>query len=177
MGKLKPIEDKELARQIIENYVTKIQNEYYGLKDEDKRPGWPMELFGVECGRGWYGIVASLIKYIEEYNSSQPVDKHIVVNQVKEKYGELRFYTNFFNEELRELIDEAEGHSWNTCENCGATKNVGHIYKGWVSVMCADCLAELARQNKDRTYTWSDRDNVYDVNSENVDDFLKNFQK
>jgi hypothetical protein len=60
----------------------------------------PYELFGLETGLGWYGLILPLIKEIYEYNKQNP-DKEITITQIKEKFGELRFYTNGEPEYIR----------------------------------------------------------------------------
>lgn len=181
MAKLEIISDKFLAKQIIDDYSAKIQKDY----DENRadQPGWPLELFGIECGEGWYGIIAALIRYIEDYNEKNTDVEPIRVQQIKEKFGELRFYTNYYTHDLNELISEAEEVAWNTCETCGSTKNIGHTM-GWISVVCPHCLAERIKNNKhDVVYRWSDRGIknesavIHEVKKDNVKDFLKLFEK
>ena len=81
----------------------------------------PYELFGVECGDGWKGLLKPIFDYIEKYNSEHTKNP-IVIEQVKEKFGQLRFYVNFETEELSKLIEDAECDSWETCELCGSKK-------------------------------------------------------
>ena len=76
-------------------------------KNENKIPT-PIELFGIECGKGWYKLIEPIIKYIEEYNQDKKEEDKIKIIQIKEKFGELRFYTNFGTEELHKMIEEAE---------------------------------------------------------------------
>lgn len=59
------------------------------------------------------------------------------VNQVKEKYGGLRYYVNLYDSVIESLIGYAEYKSLNTCELCG---EYGVINKsGWLSVRCDKC--------------------------------------
>lgn len=46
----------------------------------------PYELFGVECGDGWKGLLKPIFDYIEKYNSEHTKNP-IVIEQVKEKFG------------------------------------------------------------------------------------------
>ena len=99
----------------------------------------PFALFGIECGKGWEKIYMPLFEYIEEYNKGKDEEHQIRVLQVKEKYGELRFYTNFCTKELSDMIDKAEEESLHTCEICG--KPCESIEKhGWIYTMCDECL-------------------------------------
>lgn len=79
----------------------------------------PFPMFGFECQDGWYNLLEPVIKYIAEYNLQHPEDT-IIISQIKEKYGTLRFYTWGNTEELDKLITEAENKSEVTCETCGA---------------------------------------------------------
>lgn len=60
-----------------------------------------------------------------------------VVDQVKEKFGGLRFYTkNIQNEKINDLIDEAEEQSVKVCSVCGAPATT--TTRGWVMYVCDD---------------------------------------
>lgn len=59
----------------------------------------------------------------------------VVANQVKEKFGGLRFYYSGGDNYIRGLVDMAESISYRTCEVCGAlgeTVSLG----GWYSTRC-----------------------------------------
>lgn len=99
------------------------------------------ERFGVECGDGWKNILQPIFDYIEKYNNIH--DEKIEVLQVKEKFGGLRFYTNFHTEELKELIKHAEDESYVTCELCGSKENIGHTL-GWITTCCIECAKNMS---------------------------------
>lgn len=66
------------------------------------------------------------------------LDPDIKIEQVKDKFGELRFYTSPTSTEVRELIDAAERESAHTCESCGAPGE--HVNKGgWIITVCKNC--------------------------------------
>lgn len=102
------------------------------------------ELFGVECNDGWNSILEPIFNYIKKYNESH--DEKIEVLQVKEKFGELRFYTNFYTDELKNLIRQAEEESYSTCELCGTKTNVGKTL-GWITTCCKNCAKEIAKHH------------------------------
>lgn len=54
--------------------------------------------------------------------------------QVKEKYGTLRFYTNFSDEYVDGLIAMAESMTAVTCQECGNPGRVRGL--GWIYVAC-----------------------------------------
>ena len=60
----------------------------------------------------------------------------VVAEQVKEKFGTLRFYTNATDDYIRGAISMAEAMSLTTCEECG---NPGQSNStGWLRVRCKD---------------------------------------
>ena len=60
----------------------------------------------------------------------------VVVGQVKEKFGTLRFYYSGGDDYIRGLVSFAEGMTGCTCEECGkpGRRSTG----GWVTVRCEE---------------------------------------
>jgi hypothetical protein len=125
----------------------------------------PFELFGVECDKGWYDIIKPLFNYIEEYNKENP-DNEIKVLQVKEKFGELRFYVSHGDETLYKMIDKAENESLKTCEHCGSKENVIHTDR-WIWTVCKNCLKESVKKSN-RTVTFWENNKHYMCNSDGI---------
>lgn len=48
--------------------------------------------FGCECADGWYELIRNLCREITEVYEKHNRDVDIVIDQVKEKYGTLRFF-------------------------------------------------------------------------------------
>ena len=59
--------------------------------------------------------------------------------QVKEKFGKLRFYMNYYLPEFHEIIDEAEHQSGKTCERCGNPGDLSQTKQYWISTECEEC--------------------------------------
>lgn len=59
------------------------------------------------------------------------------INQIKEKFGGLRFYTNWTTPKTNKIIDKYENISYSTCICCGAPAK--WITKGWISPFCDKC--------------------------------------
>ena len=104
-----------------------------------------MRLFGFECGDGWFDLLKDLITQIkavcerEEFRDpfeDEPIQ--LKVDQVKEKYGTLRFYTNFDPESIDQLVKEAESRSAITCEDCGKPGSIREKHH-WYRVRCDEC--------------------------------------
>lgn len=96
--------------------------------------------WGFECGDGWYDLIDELCGSIQSYidQNSRP-DKEIpqvVAEQVKEKFGTLRFYTQGGDRLTSGMIWFAESMSGRICETCGAPgKRRGG---GWVKTLCKE---------------------------------------
>ena len=104
---------------------------------------------GICCGEGWY----PLLKDLDEKLAYLYPDYKI--QQVKEKFGTLRFYCSFGETEgiklqiAEDLVNQAESRSSYTCEDCGAAKygriskggykNVELRNNGWYMTLCDDC--------------------------------------
>jgi hypothetical protein len=58
----------------------------------------------------------------------------VVVTQVKEKFGTLRFYYNGGDDIIDGMVRMAEGMSGCTCEECG--KPGGRRSGGWIVTLC-----------------------------------------
>lgn len=94
----------------------------------------PMELFGIECGKGWMSLVEPL--YIECTRHGG------TILQIKEKFGGLRFYYspgmgNFddpFWQQFQTKVDKAESDSYTICEDCG--KPGVRRMNGWIRTLC-----------------------------------------
>ena len=98
----------------------------------------PIELFGLEIGKGWRPLVEPILQKIEELNAA---GANIRITQVKEKWGELCVYLSSYTPELEEMIDEAARKSVTICENCGKPAQRVWGNYGWIYTLCPACLA------------------------------------
>lgn len=113
-------------------------------------------------GDGWFNIIDQLCsciqnhinwrnKAIDDYTrrvatgeeipewmrkqNREPI-RQVVVAQVKEKYGTLRFYYDGGDEYIRGMVTIAESMSAVTCEDCGAP---GELRSGgWLRTLCSE---------------------------------------
>lgn len=150
------------------------------MNEDNKHVPIPIELFGVECGKGWHKLIEPLISYINEYNKNKSKEEQIQILQIKEKFGQLRFYTNFETEELHKMISDAENKSYDVCETCGAEKYVGSTTQGWITTICIDCLINRLKKSKyivmEKWYNHEDKE-LYEVSLDNIEDILKKVKK
>jgi hypothetical protein len=92
-----------------------------------------------ECGEGWLDIIERLAAKLEEIikkNKSEAYSSMNGCTQVKEKYGTIRFYMDYYNEEIEKAIDEARIESSITCEVCGKNGKLQGTY--WYKTVCED---------------------------------------
>ena len=114
----------------------------------------PFELFGVECDKGWYPLAKKAIAAVVRYNGINQCDPDfgpVEFSQIKEKYGKLCLYLNYYpSVELENEIRAIENESLNICEHCGSTENVKRrTIHGWIYTYCDNCAAiEEKRFNK-----------------------------
>ena len=100
--------------------------------------------FGVECGDGWFMLLEQLMRSVESHlnpENSWPRKERIPlqIDQIKEKFGGLRFYYHGGDNEVRGMVNLAERLSYSICEQCGSTKNVTQT-KGWIITLCEDSM-------------------------------------
>ena len=113
--------------------------------------------WGFECGDGWFQILDSLMGNIQHhidwkekqrgwairFNSTAPpedmrpvpdVIPQVTLDQVKEKFGTLRFYYTGGDDVINGMVRMAESMSAVTCEQCGNPGTTGG--QGWISTLC-----------------------------------------
>jgi hypothetical protein len=100
---------------------------------------------GIAVGAGWWPIIASLCDNIQSHLkhrnllASQYPDQHkpvpqVVIAQIKEKFGGLRFYYDGGDDTIYGMVRMAEAWASHSCEECG---NVGkRTSGGWVQTLC-----------------------------------------
>lgn len=94
-----------------------------------------------ECYDGWLDLIERMSNELEltiiEYKKEFPtIDIYPMCDQVKEKYGTLRFYMNVFIPIIEVIINEYCRESASICEICGQK---GDICKGyWYKVRCEE---------------------------------------
>lgn len=109
-----------------------LHNKYSTMFPEEQRQ------WGMGCGDGWFRIIDKLcanIKHHVEWKAKQnkPIPP-VVVTQVKEKFGTLRFYYDGGDDYISGLVSMAEAMSESTCEECG---DVGSRRgSGWIKTLC-----------------------------------------
>ncbi len=118
-----------------------LYTRYPRLFKNVSNPNRPLDFFwGCEHEGGWFDIVDSLckriVKHIDWKYRDLPEEKrpYPLVQQIKEKFGTLRFYLDRQDDEIHAMIMLAEEMSSRICEVCGCP---GTIRPGsWVKTYC-----------------------------------------
>jgi hypothetical protein len=115
---------------------------------------------GFAIGEGWWNVVDVLMSEIQHHidwsvknnqwdlendkSNIRPVCPQVVVTQIKEKFGGLRFYYDGGDDYIFGLVSMAERWADNTCETCGqkGQRRSG----GWVRTLCDAHEEEYKKQ-------------------------------
>ena len=132
---------EELDKQLCEKYPKIFVNRNGDMTET-------CMYWGFSCGDGWYDLIDTLCENIQSYidnNSSETrVISQVVAEQVKEKFGTLRFYTSGGDRLIDGMIWFAESMSGRICETCG---NSGKLRNsGWLVTLCDEHQTE--RENR-----------------------------
>ena len=94
---------------------------------------------GFYIGYGWWPRIKKLCEDITEVLNHSKCSG-FMVDQVKEKFGGLRFYVSNDNDEIKSLIYEAESDCSKICETCGKEGSPDNTPSGrWIKTLCAEC--------------------------------------
>ena len=111
-------------------------------KIKEKFPELFHKDFYFECGPGWADLIEVLCNELQdigiregfEFSKDEPL-----VNQVKEKFGTLRFYVSSATDAMYDAIEKFEKLSEETCENCGKYGILREIRR-WYFTRCDACF-------------------------------------
>lgn len=67
------------------------------------------------------------------------------ITQIKEKYGELRFYVSSAHRSTHDIIDRYESLSRRVCMLCGNPAELKWV-NGWADTICDECLERISQQ-------------------------------
>jgi len=128
---------EELDRKLCEKYPKIFADRYKPMNETAM-------CWGFECGDGWYKILDSLCRQIQHHVDwrQEQKDKYgrgdgcsqVVADQVKEKFGGLRFYYHGGDDVVDGMVRMAESWAANTCETCGESGRLRG--QGWLYTAC-----------------------------------------
>ena len=126
---------------------------------------------GFACGQGWWPILEALCANIQSHTDWRndqrkrllennkyvhPIPEavpQVVVEQIKEKFGGLRFYYQGGDDNISGMVRMAEAWADGSCEECGAPGTSGG--EGWIKTLCpthrAESDARYAERFKEKT--------------------------
>ena len=107
---------------------------------------------GFACGEGWWPILEALCGQIQHHvdwkNKQSEVVAQVTVNQIKEKFGGLRFYYSGGDDAIDGMVRMAESWAAHSCETCwspGKSRS-----GGWIKTLCDYHEAERQQHMKER---------------------------
>ena len=121
--------------QELDQHLTKQFPQIFVINRGTNHENRPDQLtWGFECDDGWYQLIHDLCQSIMVHceTTGDPVP---VAEQVKEKFGELRFYVDHASEGVYKIISQFEDYSYKVCETCGKPGR-RRLDLGWISVLC-----------------------------------------
>lgn len=142
--------------------------------DEDERITNIYNRFGIEAGDGWYQLIYDLCKEISDVLSKADQPVVLIIDQIKEKFGKLRFYYHFdgdkngiqafdfigvgnlritpqgdgIKDEISKIVRKYEDKSSYVCECCGSEEGRLRTDLGWIRVLCYDCYSKVSERGK-----------------------------
>lgn len=98
---------------------------------------------GFGCGDGWFNIIYGLSTVIARHAKWNKCGElnYPIADQIKEKFGNLRFHYSSDIDEVAGAVDIAEQMSLRTCEICSAP-GVLHHSNNWIKTLCSGCANE-----------------------------------
>jgi hypothetical protein len=96
---------------------------------------------GVAVSQGWWPIIETLCANIQSHTDwwnknreTRSVVEQVVVEQIKEKFGGLRFYYSGGDDTVAGMVRMAEAWADTACEECGG---IGKRRDGgWIRTLC-----------------------------------------
>ena len=132
----------------------------------EKYPAMFSQPYGGFCiGAGWWPIIESLCSQIQghiewknntrkhllkdnPYGQEIPDEvPQVIVNQIKEKFGGLRFYYQGGDDAINGMVRMAESWASKSCEECGKPGAPRH--GGWMKTLCDEHEAERQARMKE----------------------------
>lgn len=128
---------EELQLKLVEKYP-KI------LKDFRGDPMHTCMAWGIDVEDGWYNLLDECmekLQYFCDLCTKDDKEVQVVADQIKEKFGGLRFYVSVYGADriedqiVEDIISKAERKAVNTCEVTGES---GCLCKrgGWMKTLC-----------------------------------------
>jgi hypothetical protein len=127
--------------------------EAFANKMETQYPKMFAEPYGgFAVGAGWYPILETLCANIQSHIDWKVKQgksiAQVEVNQIKEKFGGLRFYYSGGDDEISGMVRMAEAWADIACEECGAAGK--RRSGGWIRTLCDTHEAEHQERKRNQ---------------------------
>ena len=112
----------------------------------------PIDMWGLECDDGWFELIDTLCDKIQSHidwrsrdiqDAETAENLQVVAEQIKEKFGSLRFYVRGGDDTTDAFISFAETMSLKICETCGQPGKQ-QSGRGWIHTACDPCFEKRA---------------------------------
>jgi hypothetical protein len=169
-------EKSELQLKIEQEFPFMRQKEISG--EQWEKGGYSTyDAYGCCLNKGWYNVLRGLCLEITQAYETANMTVDVVVRQVKEKFGMLRFYCHpeghdpgifaldfigsgslrkspsesELHKKINEIVRKWEAESIKVCEMCGAEAE-RRTDIGWIMTLCEPCYAKVKakREEHDR---------------------------
>lgn len=135
---------------------TEEEYDEFEKRMKERFPKMFSQPYGGFCvDKGWWPIIESLCSNIQHYldwinknHDAHPVVEQVVVAQIKEKFGGLRFYYDGGDDRVYGMVAMAESWADHTCEECGKPGKSRNT--GWIKTLCDEHAAEREARYKER---------------------------
>lgn len=108
---------------------------YIGSELKEKYPEFFEARADIWFPIGWSKLVENMLVGMKDYNNYNPSFKVPKIFQIKEKFGELRIYSNYSDQPYRGFIRQAEKASSEICQVTGMPGRQRNI-NGWIFTLC-----------------------------------------
>jgi hypothetical protein len=130
---------EELDKALCEKYPKIFRNRHGDMKET-------CMCWGLCCGDGWYDLIDKMC-HLLQFQTDNNGYPQVVAEQVKEKWGELRFYYSIEKSDddrkvgyVEGIIDFATSMTRMICEDCGSTHQNGiRPLPSWYRSLCDKC--------------------------------------
>ena len=129
----------ELDKLLCEKYPKMMVNRYKPMTET-------CMCWGFDCGDGWFNILDQLMNNIQHHIDWKQEQKEkfgrgegcpqVTLDQVKEKFGTLRFYYTGGDATIDGMVRMAEAMTGVTCEACGKPGTTEG--PGWIRTLCEE---------------------------------------
>ena len=145
---------EELENKLAEQFSFMRRGKCLEEQQQEGSVGDLYSAFGCEFDDGWYQMMVDMCTEIMAVyeKAGKPVD--IVVDQVKEKYGELCFYyhteaenieasaaVDELHRQVAKIVEKYEDKSSTICEFCGQQGKLREN-RAWILTLCDQCNEE-----------------------------------